>query len=466
MAFSLSAALAGLALGRRWPVPLWLVFLGIPGLVRRRGLLLLVSGVVLGLSLGWWRGSAYVSRLKLYKDLYYQSVIVEVNAKTDGIYVDSGNLAFDGGHVRVLVPNTAHLPGVLKLEVRGLPAVVRGDVVRVSGRLYPANGSRQGTIRYGQADLLRRRFNWLERFRLRFNSAILSTLPEPQASFGLGILVGQRSTLPERVGEQLSAIGLTHIIAVSGYNLTIIIRFLGKRLGRSKYQTLILSIVLISAFVLMTGFSASIVRAAIVSMLSLGAWYYGRAIKPLLVLLLSAVITAGWYPVYLWSDVGWYLSFLAFFGVMIVGPLITQLYWKDHEPGGLMQLVIESASAQLMAAPLIMFIFKTTSLIALPANILIVPMVPLAMLLSAVAGLGGMLVQNLGAWLAWPAGVLLGYMLQMVDWLSRTPHAVLKASLPAWLMILVYVLVGLACWLGWMKIRPQYDKITDEGDNS
>jgi len=118
-------------------------------------------------------------------------------------------------------------------------------------------------------------------------------------------------------------VGLTHIIAVSGYNLTIILHA-GKRLlgKRSKRISTFLSLALIAVFLLLAGASASIVRAAIVSVLSIAAGYYGRTFKPLNLIVLAAAITAWANPVYVWSDVSWYLSFLAFYGVMVVSPLI------------------------------------------------------------------------------------------------------------------------------------------------
>lgn len=464
----LIACLVGLAMGRRWPTVQPIILLLGSGLIflerARLRFLFALGCVLLGIGLGWWRGAVFRQELLPYQDLYAQTVTVRVTATTDGTYATtSGNLGFDGAGVHFISPVDLRLPGVLKIESRGLPAVFRGDRVEISGKLYPAGGSRQGSIKFASGTLVSRNLNWLEKVRLRFVSSMLSVMAEPQASFGLGILVGQRSTLPKSVSDNLSAVGLTHIIAVSGYNLTIIIQFVGKRFGRSKYQTLVLSIGLITIFVLITGFSASIVRAAIVSMLSLGAWYYGRTIRPLLILLLSGVLTAGWYPVYLWSDIGWYLSFAAFFGVLIVAPLVTAYFWKGRQPRGMMPLVIESASAQAMAAPIIMYIFQQTSLIALPANMVVVPLVPLSMLLLAVGAAAGVIMPGLGPWLAWPAQLLLGYVLQMVDLMSRAPHAQVPYALPAPLMITFYVFVGLACWWLWMKTKPKYVKITDEG---
>jgi len=78
------------------------------------------------------------------------------------------------------------------------------------------------------------------------------------------------------------------------------------------------------------GTSASIVRAAVISVLTLAAWYYGRAIRPLLLLLLAAAVTAYANPVYLWADISWYLSFLAFFGILVLGPLVTSRLYGER----------------------------------------------------------------------------------------------------------------------------------------
>src|SRR3954470_8823983 len=103
-------------------------------------------------------------------------------------------------------------------------------------------------------------------------------------------------------------VGLTHIIAVSGYNLTIILHASRRVLGkRSKRMSTFLSLSLIVVFLLLAGASASIVRAAIVSVLSIWASYYGRGFKPLNLLALTAAITALANPVYVWSDLSWYL---------------------------------------------------------------------------------------------------------------------------------------------------------------
>lgn len=454
--------LAGLGLARIWPV-LELVWL-VPGLaiflsvIRRRDFVTLLAITIFGLSLGWWRGGQFLLQMKPYGQITRSRVVVEVVAQTDAIYSD-GQLSFDGGNVRLLEPTAADLPGRIKVKGRGESAVYRGDVVRVSGSFYPTRGSRQGTMSYADLKVLGRNGSWVETVRREFVAGMETALPEPHASFALGLLIGQRTTLPESLSLGLSAVGLTHIIAVSGYNLTIIVRAV-RRFGRkrSKYQMTLLSVCLIGGFVLITGFSASIVRAALVSGLSLWVWYYGRVFRPFLLLILVAAMTAGWSPLYLWSDVGWYLSFLAFFGVLVLVPLlVARVYGTGKHPRPVLFLIYETIAAQLMTAPIIMYIFKEVSLVALISNVLVVPMVPLAMLLSLVAGLAGMLAPAFGGLFAWPATIVLTYTLDIVMLLARLPHALVAHALPLWLMLAIYAVIALACFTLWRQTGVKRD---------
>jgi competence protein ComEC len=214
---------------------------------------------------------------------------------------------------------------------------------------------------------------------------------------------------------------------------------------------------------LLAGSSASIVRAAIVSVLSIAASYYGRSFKPLNLIALAAMITAWANPVYLWSDLSWYLSFLAFFGVMIVSPLIQARWprrWHQSLIGG---VALESVCAELMSLPFILHIFGQLSLIGLPANVLVVTLVPLAMLLSLFAGLAGMLAGAIAGWIALPARLLLDYMLSTAHLLARLPHVfVQNRSLSLVAMLGLYsMVIGLTLTL-WHKTKPvRYATITD-----
>jgi competence protein ComEC len=235
----------------------------------------------------------------------------------------------------------------------------------------------------------------------------------------------------------LSAVGLTHIVAVSGYNLTILVNVVHRIGGKkSKYRSLLFSLGLIAAFITITGVSASIARAALVSGLGLIAWYYGREIRPLLLIVLSAAITALINPLYLWSDIGWYLSFLAFFGILLLAPLISKRIFKAKEPNFLWSLLIETIAAQTMTLPLILYIFGRLSVLALVANALVVPFIPIAMVLSLIAGLAGIFLPMFAGWLVWPAKWLLMYMIDIATTISRFPHALVAVQL-SWVQLVI-----------------------------
>lgn len=410
--------------------------------ISKHSLVALLCLILFGIVLGNLRGSSIMTKLSPLADLYERQVILTGVAQSDGVYGFKSQLSFDIGQVSISDPATIVVPGKFKVEGFGENAVYRGDEIQVEGKLRDTIGSRQGQISFATIKVLSRSNSPIEMIRHKFTAGMQSALPEPQASFATGLLIGEKSTLPKITSDNLSAGGLTHIIAVSGYNLTIIVLAIRRLLRkRSKYQSTIIATALIISFILLTGFSASIIRAAIVSMLSIIAWYYGRRIRPMLLITFTAAITAFWNPIYIWSDAGWYLSFLAFFGVLVLAPLINRRFFNKRPRGILGLLVIESMCAQIMTAPYIFHTFKQLSLIALPANVLIVPLVPLAMLLSLIAGVSGMTIASLAGWLAWPARLLLTYMLDLADLFARIPHAVLERTLPINGLVILYLTI-------------------------
>jgi competence protein ComEC len=250
---------------------------------------------------------------------------------------------------------------------------------------------------------------------------------------------------------QLTAVGLSHLVAVSGYNLTIIVAAASRILRRAgRGVTLVACFWLIGAFLVVTGASASIVRASLVAVLSLIAAFYGRRFEPLSLILLSAAATALFNPAYL-TDLGWLLSFLAFFGIMILAPAVSA---RLHNPRPLIaKLFIETTSAQLMTLPLILYIFGNLSPAAPLANLLILPLVPLAMLVSFVAGLAGTLAPAFAGWLAWPASLLLTAMLKLIAALAALPGGGINYRISVWIMLAAYGLI--LAWLIVFARRPK-----------
>jgi ComEC/Rec2-related protein len=427
-------------------------------LLRKAGILLVLALLLFGVNLGGLRGTVMHQQIQPYVLLQKQPVVIMGRAVDDAVYGKQTQLTFDMQKTQLLSPAKLSLPGKIGVSGFGVNSIYRNDIVYATGKLALGQGGHQAWMSFATLSVTHTSPSIINRIRQRFDAGLQSALPEPVASFGLGLLVGQRSTIPADVSDNLLKVGLVHIIAVSGYNLTILLQASRKLLGkRSIYQGTVLSLILIGTFLLFTGDSPSIVRAAVVSVLSFGASYYGRSFKPAVLLLLAAAITAFADPLQIWGDVSWYLSFLAFTGVLLVGPLLHERF----VPAGLQNSVIiavmiESISAEMMTLPYVLSIFGQMSFVSLLANVLVVALVPLGMLLTLIAGLAGMLVPFVGGWFAWPANVLLTYMLDTSNVLAHIPHIFVQNHyLLPWQTMACYGLVAYLVLVMGTKTRVQ-----------
>ncbi|HXH26874.1 MAG TPA: ComEC/Rec2 family competence protein, partial [Candidatus Acidoferrum sp.] len=376
IAFGCAAFLAGLTLPKLGLIAagdfLLLVALGFLVLCFWRRLLVAVPAVVLcGLCLGLWRGSVVQQSLETYQPHLGQKVVLQATVTQDPTFNIKNQLDFYAGDVTL---DGQSLPGVIRVTSFDPVEPRRGDEVQVQGKLLDGFGPYQAAVYFASVKVVQPSNSWFELLRRSFTTNILNNLPEPQASLGLGFLVGLKSQLPDSLNKQLQVLSLTHIVVASGFNLTVLVR-VARRLfaKRSKYQATLATGLMMFGFLLVTGFSASMSRAVLVTALSLAAWYYGRNIHPVVLLLFSAALTAGWYPFYVWGDLGWWLSFLAFAGVMLGAPLVQARLFGERAVPEIAQIAIETVCAQAAALPLLMFSFGTFSVLAFPANLLVVP---------------------------------------------------------------------------------------------
>lgn len=389
-------------------------------------------------------GQSYFRNLSIYDGMYGKNVELLVRAKEDAVYSKKGQLIFRADTISKL-GNRQKIIGSLSIEGMGTTMVYKGDYIKVTGKLYPRKSLEQGSISYGQLTVVRRDQSVINSIRRKFIVGLQNALPEPMASLAAGILIGQRSTLPEDFNEQLTKVGLIHIVAVSGFNLTIIVMATRRLLVKqSRYQVAVFSCALMGMFLLFTNFEPSIVRASWVSVLTLMAWYYGRTIRPVLLLLIVASITAIINPLYIWFSVGWYLSFAAFFGIIVLAPLIKQRYLsKGHQNKVLPSILMETTAAQLCTLPILLFVFGRLQNISLLANFLVAPFVPFAMLFCFMAGISGLLGPTFINILAAPAKIVLDYIISITIFLGNISFAQTKARITIWQMIYLYILLTL-----------------------
>ncbi len=432
------ALIGGVALGRfglaAGPVPLVVALLA--SLILRRTRLLTTCLLLAAAALGLWRATAWTSDQHRLSVLIGQTVTLTGTLADDPSTGATGQVDFKLGNLRL---GGQALPGTI--SVHEYPVrLQRGYHVQVVGKVGPGFGNAVAEIGFPKLEVLSTYQDPLERLRQRFFVGVKTALPEPIASFGLGLLVGIRALIPKDMQTELTLVGLSHLVAVSGYNLTIIVAAVDRALKRAgRGVALAISLWLIVGFLIVTGASASIVRASLVSVLSLLASFYGLRFNPLTLILLVAGVTAAAEPSYL-TDLGWLLSFLAFFGILVVAPAVEARLGNPKSI--LVKLFIESFTAQILTLPLILFMFGQLSIVAPFSNLVILPLVPLAMAVSFVAGLAGMLVPAFAGWFAWPAMLVLGFIKAVIDqfaglpWAGRTDHITLGVMLVMYVIIL------------------------------
>ncbi len=256
-------------------------------------------------------------------------------------------------------------------------------------------------------------------------------VPEPQASLLIGILIGAQKTVPEEVVEQFNRTGLSHIVAVSGYNISIIILslgFLGQWLGRK--WGFVISFIIIVGFVVLTGASPSIVRAGIMGTLLLLAGLLGRpyAITPSLVVSAALMVVVN--PKILLWDKGFQLSFAATAGIVYVLPYLE--IWFDDWPDWLeiKSILLGTFAATWFTWPILVEGFGRLSLVAPLANLLVLPVIPWLMLLGFLG-----LLPVVGPGFAFVANLILIYITKTLEQLSSWQWASVDVTSSLWLFL-------------------------------
>ena len=279
--------------------------------------------------------------------------------------------------------------------------------------------------------------------RRSVEDAIARLYPEPQASFLAGLLIGARGDMPTAVKEDFKRTGLTHIVAISGYNITLLITMVSGMLFWLPLRWRIGPAAAgIAAFTLLVGASASAVRAAVMGVLGLLALHVGRKSDVRLALLWTLLAMTLWNPRQLWDDAGFQLSFLAVAGMVETGPLVEPITRRLPEAAGLRESVAAMLAAQLTAVPWILFLFGRLSVAAPVANLLVAPMLPVAMFSGALGTALSMLWLPLGSLAGLPAWIALSWVLEVARLLSLLPFASVDLPLAGPLLAAYYLLLA------------------------
>lgn len=412
----------------------------------------LIGGVLIGVS----RGASQQSDAVVFTRLYGQELTVRGTVFEDADVDKTGNTTV---RLKQLVVQERPIEGEVWASLDGENEVVkRSDTITIEGTLEQGFGSFDGVMYRAELTSVERPVPGDVALHVRdaFGDKVREEICEPSASLGMGYLAGQRRSLPPELDESLKIAGLTHVVVASGYNLTILVRFARRFFARfSRFLTVFVSSLLIIAFIGVTGLSPSMTRAGLVAGLALLAWYIGRKFHPVTLIVFAAAVTGFMSPSYVWGNLGWQLSFLSFAGVMILAPLLQVYFFGDKKPGVVRQVVGETLSAQLMASPLLLYGFGVLSTVALIANVMVLPLVPLAMLLVFLTGAMSFLLPLVASLFATPTQWLLDYMVTVATKLSGFGWSQIEMNITPLVVILLYV--GTILLIFYLKWRTGYN---------
>lgn len=260
-------------------------------------------------------------------------------------------------------------------------------------------------------DLFNQAAVFLQEFKNKIEANIEDVLDPQKAAFLNGLILGERQRFSKEFKDDLNKSGTTHLVALSGYNIAIIVlsvkAFLGNFLGPRK--VFIFTLFAVIAFVAMTGAASSAVRAAIMAGLVLLA-ERGRRLYDSR----QAVVSAAFFmtlanPKVIVFDWGFQFSFAAVLGLIYIRPALQKIFSAEQGFLSWRENLITTSAAQISVLPLLIWHFGYFSPLSLMANILVLEAIPLTMFMGFLIGGLGFFSSGLSLMAGWFASLLLGY---------------------------------------------------------
>lgn len=358
------------------------------------------------------------------------------------------------------------------------PTFKYGDLVRVEGKLerpvnyfstsspdfdyvgflakddiyYKLNFARVKLLSNGQGSWIKTK---LFLFKENFVSNINSSIREPESSLLAGLLLGSKNSLGQVWQDKFRQAGVSHIVALSGYNITIVAE--GIMLALSFLPRLIslsCGAVGIFLFAIMTGGSATVLRASIMALLVLLAKATGRTYDVIRALFLAGLFMVIQNPKILVFDISFQLSFLSTMALIFVSPIIEKKFLFITEKFQLRSLILSTIATQIFVLPLIFYKMGMISLVSLPANVLILPLIPTIMLFGFTTSAIGFFSNFLSLPFALMSSLLLSYVLKVIEFFANLPFSSIQLNnFPLSIVVLIYLFFAAIIWRSQIRLR-------------
>lgn len=429
---------------------------------------LLVSVIFLGCALGAWR----VDVSNANRNMHVLDSFLGRSAQVVGIVADEPDVRETGTNIvlkaKSINGKTTSAANIL-VHAPAYPVIRYGDEVSVTGKIttpknFPATpGERAFDYRaYLAKDDIYYEMSFSNIFVTGHNkgnyvleklldlkqglmSNIARVIPEPESSLAGGIVLGTKQSLGKEWIQKFRDAGLAHIVVLSGYNIAVVASVIGRALSFLPFGARLGSSAIgIVLFALMVGGGATVLRATLMALVVILARAMGRESEALRVLIFVGWVMVLMNPLILFYDVSFQLSFMAALAlVLLAGPL--EKYFLFIRSGVLREILVTTIATQIFVAPILLYQMGTFSIVGIVANLFVLPVVPPAMFLVALVAVTAP-VPFLGMIIAFPAQLILTYMLFIVELGARVPFAnVHVASFGIIALTVLYGIIFFAC---------------------
>jgi competence protein ComEC len=466
------------------PLMVWVLFLGfaLTALWRRKSAavlkdkdshgtvfsvsaLLLLSAFLLAFSLGLWRTEIAswqfgVSPLQEQVGSVVELVGVVVSepeerlrtkqffiqTETDKVLVSVDRLLPISYGDRVIVSGKIELPETFTTDFGRVFDYV--GYLKARGVEYRVSFAEVAVVGRGEGNAV---LGWLLTSKQTFLSALEQVIPEPAAGLGAGLLLGVKSALGADIEDDFRRTGIIHIVVLSGYNVMLVVAFILFCLSYflSLRWRLVVSVMAISCFAFMVGLSATVVRASVMASLLLFAQFLGRGYNVLRALVFAGAVMLMINPYLLIYDIGFQLSFMATLGLVLFLPHFEATVMDEKKRVGVREFFLSTVVTQIAVLPLLLYHIGQVSLIAVVVNVLVLPVVPLAMLLTFATGIFALVSVTLASVVGYVATWSLQYVLFVAGWFADIPFAAaVVLPLSPWSVFVLYGALFLVWWGG------------------
>lgn len=273
-----------------------------------------------------------------------------------------------------------------------------------------------------------------------FLKSINKVLSPPESFLMSGLVLGEKS-FDNSLRKDFIDTGTIHIVSLSGYNVTIVAQWIMKIFSSlPKNFGAGAGIFSIFLFVIMTGASATGIRAGIMATLVLFSKILGRNYDAGRALLLAGVTMILINPYVLYFDVSFELSFLAAFAVIYFSPKFDRYFLWVTSRFGLRDILQVTFATYVFVLPFLLYKMGNLSMVALPANTLVLPFIPFTMIFGFLTGFVGVFSYLFSVPLGFISNIFLKYEISMIRFFADMPFASINIpDFPLIVMVLMYI---------------------------